>query len=76
MKLRMVPAGDRFRAGDGVQHGRLHVLGQPIKQPRWLKAFERPDPNLYLDDDKAAEEYHAGLSPDSSKATWPSATAT
>jgi hypothetical protein len=62
-KLRMVPAGDGFALEMEFNTGG-YVLGQPIKQPRWLKAFERPDPNLYLDDDKAAEEYHAGLSPD------------
>lgn len=62
-RLRMTPADPNGTALEMEFTTGGFVIGEPIKQPRWLKAFERPDPNLYLDDEKAAEEYHNGLAP-------------
>lgn len=62
-RLRLTPADPNGAALEMEFTTGGFVIGEPIKQPRWLKAFERPDANLYLDDEKAAEEYHNGLAP-------------
>lgn len=68
-RLRMVPTEPRAAALEIEFAGGGYVIGSPMRQPRWLKAWERPDPNLYLDDEKAAEEYHDNL-PDDQREAW------
>lgn len=69
MKLRITPTDPAGSALELTFSTGGFVSGEPVMQPRWLKAFERPDPNLYLFDDDAAKEYAAGLS-DAQRGSW------
>ena len=68
-KLRMTPVTPRGPALEMEFTTGGFPIGQPIKQPRWLKAFERPDPNLYLDDAGKAKDHRKGL-PEDQQRSW------
>lgn len=59
MKLRMTPANEDGAALEMQFATGGFVTGDPIKQPRWLKAFERPAPQFVSED--AAMAYRDAL---------------
>lgn len=68
MRLRVTPLDDRANALELQFNTGGYQIGKAVEQPRWLKPFERPDPNLSLDDDAAWEERQKGL-PDDQRET-------
>lgn len=64
MRLRITPVDAGQDALEMQFNTGGYQIGSAVRQPRWLKAFERPDPNLSLNDDVTWEERQKGLSED------------
>lgn len=65
MGLRVVPGDDSTTPAIELQFSTGgYVLEPVVMQPRWLKAFERVDPNLHLEDDVAWDVSLEGLGDD------------
>lgn len=64
MQLRIVPPNMQQDALELSFSTGGYVLGSPVLQPRWLKAFERVDPNLHLEDDEAFNASLEGVGDD------------
>jgi hypothetical protein len=60
-RLRIVPADPGGAAVEVEFTAGGMAIGRQVLQERWLRPFERPDPNLHLDNSEAAEEHAAGL---------------
>lgn len=66
--LRIVPF-DATQDAHEVTFATGGYVENAVMQPRWLRPFERVDPNLYLDDEEAAQAHHNGL-PSEQQAAW------